>query len=240
METNSEPGWKQRRIADLPLMTDTMWHVLKRLADAKDEFGYLWLPLPDVHKTTLKTLCGNDWIVGGSGMDGEKYSITRRGVNALKVYSLPLESRRHDDICPTCGIHPVAYYSTGSRDGYCEGCSREYKKRQRDRRGGSNKTPGKPCPHCGIRPVHTTAKGFTHSYCIPCKNERAKAERQRKYQRKLERIAAGEFIPCCTCGEKPVHHKNGYVYDYCQDCFRQYQRDYRQRRQRADISQPKS
>jgi hypothetical protein len=222
--------WQQRQFVGMPEMTRTMMDILCRLAAARDEQGYQLIPLPGLRGNTRKALPQRDWMFESTLVFAEpRYQITGRGVEALKLYSLPLEPRRHDDICPTCELRPVAYSASGKRGGYCKECRAELDKRKQQRRHGGRR-PHQLCPVCGERERQVFPGGKIASYCAECRQARRAADRQLKYERQLARIAAGEFIPCSTCGIRPVHYGDTYVYDRCHECFCEYMNAYNRRR----------
>lgn len=226
------PEWSSRKIVGLPRVTAAMFAALK-FFDQQDDVGHLWLPREGIHGATLSALRRNDFLVRSDGLDGTKYQITTRGLYALQVCGLPLEPRRYDDICPNCSERPVAYSSSGRRVGYCVECHREFSRRKFHRRGGMLK-PGRLCPMCGERERHITPSGRVRPYCLECRRERAKDERRRKYERKLERIAAGEFIACIQCDEAHVNYGDTWVSDYCPDCWYKYMNAYNRKRRGKD------
>lgn len=86
------------------------------------------------------------------------------------------------------------------------------------------------CPNCGIRPRHVYPSGHIIIYCKECRQERRKEERQRKYKNHLERIRNGEILLCLRCHEKQRFHSDKVVYDYCRECYYEYQNEYNRRR----------
>lgn len=215
-----------RKIEGFPHMTFAMFQALHAL-NHRDDVGYLWL-LPDgIHKHTINALIRNHWVFESRGLDGVKYQILPEGLRALRVYSRP--PKRIDGICPNCNERPVNYSSSGRRDGYCVECLRELSKRKRQRPHGCRK-PGQLCPMCGERERHVSPSGKIRTYCTECRRIRAVDDRKKKHQDKLERIASGEIILCCQCGEGPVHYGDTWVSDYCPNCSKAYMDAYNRKR----------
>lgn len=222
----------QRR--GLPMMTRRMFNILRRLRTA-DEGDAPFITLDDVHKRTINSLVARDWIVASKKAFGEvRYRITGRGLKALKVYEVPSE-KRSDGLCPRCGVNERRVYDTGRLSAYCEDCENHHNRRQYAMKG-HQYVPGRLCPDCGERPRHECSTGFIKPYCHECGIRRAKEERRRKHDRLLERIQAGEFIPCCRCKKKPRYHTQRQVYDYCHECYRRQQKNARIRRKARKIS----
>lgn len=231
---NIDVGWHEgmmtRKFVGFPEMSIMMLRVLMYMDSQQDDVGHLWLSLEDVHGHTIRALREHDWIVGSDGLDGRKYKITERGIKVMKHYSLPVEPRRYDGICPRCGENPVCYSESGNRHGYCRECFRKAKRRFRRIHPTGGRAEGQMCPDCGERERHVAPSGKIRTYCLPCRRERQKEYRKRKFQKRLERIEAGEFIACCKCGDKPVHYGETYVSDYCHDCFKDYMNEYNRKR----------
>ena len=217
-----------RTIKGWGVMSESMYAVLTRLIEAEDE-GNPWVDLDDVFHTTRSALCRKDWAVESPGLDGVRYKVTGRGRKAYAVFSTPTEMRRWDGICPRCGLRPKAVTANGHKLGYCEACASEAKKRNYQLRGdGWHHDAERLCPDCGLRPVHVTANGHVHPYCRECKNRRSRQEHRLRNERKRQRIQAGEHIGCVTCGA-PVYYSENWVYDYCQEHYRQMQQKSRRR-----------
>lgn len=218
---------KQLRRSGLPAMSRKMMHILQYLRQAKHEnFPFADLPA-EVHGRTINTLVERDWILASKGLDGVRYSITGRGLKALKVYEAP--TRRFDGICCRCNERPRYQAKNGKLQPYCLPCNRRIGRRQHALRGRRLREET-PCSRCKTRPRHRPASGRLIAYCIECKREQRKEEKQRAKKRLLKRLRAGEFVPCIRCKEQPRHYAANSVYDYCEACYRAMQRDYRQKR----------
>lgn len=214
--------WKARTRAGLPQMTKRMYDILVMLRDAK-KAGYPFVALPNVHKRTLNALTlERDWMVVSRGIDGDKYTITTRGEKALAVYEKP--TRRFDKICPTCNVRPKHVNEDGYEYGYCLECYREHGRKQHALKG-YQLDPDAPCSRCKKRPRMVFPSGKINTYCKHCRKVLRRGEKKRKHARLLERIAAGECLPCPKCGA-PRYHSKKVVYDWCYAHYREYQNQY--------------
>lgn len=223
-----------RRRNGLPTITARMQTILQRLRAAKDD-GHPFIYLNDVHQRTLKALLERDWIFGSaaSKLDRTRYTITGRGEKALAVYERP-SPRRLDGICPMCGIHPKKRY--GERlYGYCGECGKIARRRQYNLKG-RQLNPDGLCPTCKMRPRHISRNGKLIAYCTECRHAKRAAERRKTKERLAERFATGDIPLCITCKAAPRYRTPNSIYDYCYDCFRQYQNRYNRRRKLARVN----
>lgn len=226
-------SWKR---ANLPLCTQKMLDVLKRLRASK-EAGYPFISLDDVHSLTLRSLQNRDWIVRSLGVKGEcanvVYSITGRGVKACAIYEIPPEEydqRRWDNICCRCGKNERGIYASGSRKPYCDACLKDIERRTRTLFGYQTKEG--PCPMCGTRQKHVTKSGRVRPYCKPCRRKRSKQYRQEKYKREYAQVQAGELLLCYRCHKRPRWLTGRTLQDYCYECAQSYKRQrYHQNKQ---------
>ena len=221
-------SWKR---ANLPLCTDQMLDVLKRLRAAK-EAERPFISLDDVHGNCLRALQKRDWIVRSLGVKGDRanvvYSITGRGLKACSIYEVPpgeYDQRRWDNICCRCGEHERGTYATGRRKPYCDACLKKIAKRRHDLFG-YQKNPGL-CPACGIRQKHVMASGQVRSYCKPCRRKHAKQYREEKYKREYARVMAGEVLLCYRCHKRPRWLTGHTLQDYWFECSQSYKRQRR-------------
>lgn len=223
--------WKQRKLAGYPLITCTMFAVLQRLLDAK-QAGNPWLALGDVHGATLNALQRKDWVVHSRGLDGVRYKITGRGEKVHRVYSYPINDRRHfDGLCPNCRQRPKHTYSTGRKAGYCQECDREITRKQ-NRRSRQHNGKDRLCPTCKRHPRYVTKSGYVRSYCRQCRHERDRKERKRAQERLWARLESGEVLLCYGCHEQPRHITANTIQDYCRDCQLEKQRTSHRRRRK--------
>lgn len=234
MANNNAPvgNWKARKRANLPLMTQRMMRVLQAMRAAKDA-DYPFVYLDNIHPRTVNALIRRGWIFQseGKGLDRDRYCITQAGLKALKVYERPPE-RRWDRICPACGLRPKKVYPSGRLYGYCDECERKSKRRAYQLFG-RRLDPDGLCARCKRRKRHQYPSGYIIPYCKTCRREKRAEERQRKHERLLQRIRNGEVLLCYRCKTQPRYHNETAVYDYCYDCYREYQNEYhRKRRQR--------
>ncbi len=183
-----------------------------------------------VHKVTIDALVRNDFVFRSVGIDGIKYKITSRGSNILKMYEMPVESRRYDGICPTCGIRNRHIYPSGRKYGYCLECESGRRKRQAQMHGYRPKlVKERICPCCKIRMCHVRESGVLVSSCLKCRNEVDRERRPARTAARLAAIAIGDAPKCCKCDED-VYSTERSVYDYCQKHLRIYMNDYNRRR----------
>jgi hypothetical protein len=217
---------KQATRQGLPTMSQAMMRVLYRLREAK-QTEWHFIMIEDADPRTLRTLVRRDWIVC-SQIQGIRYAITGRGLQALEVYEQP--SHRFDGICPDCQKRPKMRYSTGTQAGYCKACI-QVRQKQAYAEKGNQLNPEGLCAQCGKRQRHTYPSGYTIIYCAKCRTKRRKKERRQKHKSLLKRIKQGEFLPCYRCREKPRYHTANTVYDYCHDCCREYQNEYSRKRE---------
>lgn len=219
--------YRQLRRRGLPIMSNFQMSILQQLRESKQQ-GTPFSPLADIHRRTLDSLIEHDWIFESPGLDGVKYSITKRGENALKVYEAP--SSRHDDgLCPDCRIRPVHIYGTGRRDGYCTVC--KSKRQKRSYRTADYHPQTHICPRCEVRQRHRRSNGRYYAWCKECRAANRFDEREKRKKRDLERTANGEFLPCRRCKIRPRRVFPTYVEDYCAECSREYHYVYRRRRE---------
>lgn len=73
---------KGYRRAGLPNITGTQIHVLRYLLECKRR-EWPFVPLPDVHPHTIRSLLSKDWIFASQGHDGLRYGITSRAGQKL-------------------------------------------------------------------------------------------------------------------------------------------------------------
>lgn len=221
-------GWAQRAIKGYPLITAIMFLCLEHLQAVKDDPGMGDCDVLNAHQATINALLDRDWIAEAGANGHALYRITTRGSRYLSFFQSPVEPRRADGICPTCGERPVHAWASGKRAGYCLECSRANAKANRAL-GRPTINPDRLCSRCGERPLHVHSTGRLRTYCTDCLRETRREERQRKHARKLARIAAGDPPLCPKCGEA-VYHTASTVYDLCYRHYLEYQRAYRRRR----------
>ena len=168
--------WKVRKIEGFAMMTCKQYEALD-LLNQRDDAGYIWNNLDDVHGSTINALMERDWIVRSVHPKTKEtaYKITTRGAKAVKIYSSPTETCRTDGICPECEKSP--------RDDelkYCRPCYNAIKLRAYHRKKKKNyRKPGGLCPKCKTNIRHTTSGGSTWSVCLECNREY-----QREYARR--------------------------------------------------------
>ncbi len=183
-----------------------------------------------VHKATINTLVRDDFVFRSAGIDGIKYKITSRGSNILKMYEMPVESRRYDGICPTCGIRKKHVYASGLKYGYCQQCETVRRRRQAQMQDYRPKlVKDRICPRCKIRMCHIRQSGVLCSSCLKCRAEVVTERRPARIAQRLAAIASGDVPKCCKCDED-VYYTERSVYDYCQKHLRIYMNDYNRRR----------
>lgn len=209
---------KGYRRAGLPNITETQIHVLRYLLRCKQQ-DWPFVPLPDVHPHTIRSLLSKDWIFASEGHDGTRYGITSRGEKAFKVYEHP--TRRSDGLCPRCGTRPKHTTASGRTSGYCLECDRRRGKRMRALNMPRFKSD--ICPNCGIRERKCSKTGKVKTYCAKC-------TREIYHQHLLERIHSGEVILCRRCKNAPRHYTDKRVYDYCYPCWLDYMNAYNRKR----------
>lgn len=221
--------WKGRQAkrVGLPSMSRVQMQILRFLRDSEDA-GFPFADLPGIHGRTINTLVRHDWIFPSKGIDGSVcYKITGRGRKAMEAYET--KPYRLDGICRRCNKRPRKVSANGNLQGYCAECKREME-RSRYRREGYGLRSDVPCSRCKTRPRHRRASGAVITYCIECSREVRKEGKQRAKVRLLEKLRAGEFVPCIRCGEAPRYHTPNSVYDYCHKCYREMQNSYLRRK----------
>src|SRR5690606_26193189 len=113
-------------------MTGQMLDVLRYLrAIQQQECDWCELTYPLAHGLTISHLLQRDWIFESAGLDGVRYKITGRGLQALKAYEMP--TQRRDGLCPRCGENERHVSSSGRRVAYCLNCERERGREKRQR-----------------------------------------------------------------------------------------------------------
>lgn len=216
----AEPtDWTMRHRDGLPSCTYRMLAVLQTLRAAK-QADCPFVLLPGIHKRTLNALTERDWIFESDAPDGTRYTITGRGLKALKVYSEP-NRYRTDGLCKDCG-RPRKQAKSGYTYIYCDECQKQHNNRAYRLKGNQLKPDGL-CARCGKRQRHTYPSGHTIPYCKPCRDRMRKGERKRKQRRLLKRIQEGEHIPCLKC-DQPRYVSGNTVQDYCYTHYRTQQR----------------
>ena len=217
-----------RRFEGYGRLSEKQAIVLRKLRTAADAlFPFQQV---DVHMATINTLVRHDFVFRSAGIDGIKYKITSRGRTILKMYELPVESRRYDGICPTCGIRDKHVYPSGLKYGYCLECESLRRKRQAQLHGYRPKlVKERICPRCKIRMCHVRKSGVLTSSCLKCRNEVATERRPARTAARLAAIAGGDVPKCYKCDED-VYSTERSVYDYCQKHLREYMNDYNRRR----------
>lgn len=213
---------KYLKRGDLPVTTVTMIAVLKRLRTAHDN-DLPFVDLTDVRIDTIRALIVRDWIVQANKAFGDRaYTITGRGLKALKVYEKP-PTRRTDGICCRCGVRPTGMYGTGRKKPYCDECMAKVAKRQRNFKGQQARI--RICPRCRKWAVKVCSTGRIKPYCDRCLRIRRKQEKKRMRERLLRRYLAGEYLPCRKCSEQR-YLSGKTVQDYCYQHYREYQNAY--------------
>lgn len=219
--------WKQRVRRGLPMMTPRMMAVLQTLRDAK-KADWPFIPLPGVHKRTLRSLIARDWIFESPGLDGVRYTITERGARALKVYEPVV--KRGDGLCPQCGERPRHVFRTGRNCGYCLPCHRENERRERAL-GLSKGRVDRPCSRCKKRPRHRNPGGSYSTYCTRCNATLKRQGRRKRRKALLRAIQNGASVPPCQqCKLRPRAVRPGSVDDLCAECRRAYMSTYNDQR----------
>lgn len=221
---------KAYKRGNLPLMTIPMLEVMRRLRDAKAA-DWPFIYLDDVHSRTLRSLFTRDWIFSSPGHDGVRYTITRRGEDALRVYEKP-PIRHNDGLCPDCRTRPKKKTKTGNSYGYCDECQSRHSKRKYALFG-HQFSPDSVCPTCKTRPRMKYRNGKEHTYCRECRHARRAQERRRQHDLDLERIRNGEVLLCRHCKEKPRAYTDRYVRDRCHECQRKYMDEYNRKRRNS-------
>lgn len=224
MTHQNVPGekWKQRRRGGL-IMSQRMLLLLQDMRAAQAA-GWKWVAFNGgVHKRTINSLIRRDWISQSKGIDGVRYSITARGLKALRVFEAP--TYRYDGICPTCGLRPRAVTASGNELAYCRECQRLHRKRQYELFG-HQFAPDSLCPDCGQRPRQVYPSGKRGVYCRECRNKRRREERRSQKNLNRKRIERGEVLLCCRCHSRPRAYTDKTIYDYCEECRREYHREY--------------
>lgn len=118
----------------LPIMTVVMRRVLRFMLEQKQR-DYPWLYLDEVQPKTLAALLRNGWIIQSpaNALDRTRYTITRKGLQALEVYGTSRTvGRPATDICPRCKTNPKRVWGSGRQCAYCKRCNlvRQRKARQ--------------------------------------------------------------------------------------------------------------
>lgn len=213
---------KQR--GDLPSMSGQMRALLQYLREMDEQgFGFVELRYPLAHGATINALIGRDWIFPSKGIDGTRYRITKRGIEALKVYE-PVLNRR-DGICPKCGVTERHINGNGRREAFCLECERA---RGRAKNAKAKMNIQRPCSRCHEQPCHQYAGGSYSTYCLDCENARGRERRRREMQALLEAIRNGAPVPMCQkCKVKPRRVSANCVANYCDECKRVEQRRYK-------------
>lgn len=195
-------------------MTGPMQDVLRYLRDMKRqgcEFVELHYPL--AHGATLKHLFERDWIFESPGLDGMRYKITGRGLQALSAYEHPVQ--RRDGICPGCGERERHVSSSGRRISYCLECERE-RCRGKNRR--ARLRPGL-CKKCKQQPKRQYSSGLYSDLCLDCDREHGRVKDRRERQRVYEAVASGAPVPVCVqCKARPRRVFANSVSDWCEVC----------------------
>jgi hypothetical protein len=222
-------GWVQRKIKGWPVITAIMYCVLADLKTAKDA-GYPGVYLR-VHKATINALLARGWIYDKQMPDGTIHTITVSGERALRIFSLPVERRRTDGLCPVCCKRPKHVFSTGKSYGYCFECEKESKRRARAL-GRPRINPNRLCSRCHEQAVMLMSSGKPRTYCKECDLIKRAEHRQNRYKAWRERIDAGDPPLCYKC-DQPVHYSETVVYDMCYEHYREYQNEYAKRRQES-------
>lgn len=234
-QSSNAQTWESRYIEGYGRCTSAMFEAIAQLKAAQDA-GTPFLALDDVHKNTLRALARRDWIIASaSTVDGTKYKLTGRGAKALRVFSIPTESRRRDGMCPACEKRPKAFTPNGKPYGYCYECYRQ-KRNRHFRLFGKRSKPGHVCPRCNLREVYKSGSGRSNTYCRECKNELHREYNARKRQDIVARILAGEFIPCRKCGERPIYLTGNTPQDMCFECYTEYRHEWRARKKKSDVT----
>ena len=216
-------GWKSRKLDGYELMTAIMLVALSHLLDSKHK-DFPFSALDGFDPRTGKALVRRDWAFVSCGMDGKPaYKITGRGESALAVYSSP-PKRRTDGACAVCGAERHVG-KTGFEYAYCIICL----KKRRENRKRYGKNPG-ICPSCGERDKHITENGIARSYCKPCRHKKAKRYRKRAQKRLNWKKNIGLSMKCYRCKRRERHRYGNTVSDYCLECARDYQKQYRRRK----------
>lgn len=224
------PDWKQRTRAGMR-MSRRMLLLLQDMRAAR-EAGWPWVAFNGgVHPRTLRTLLDREWITRSHGLDGARYKITTGGLRALELFERP--PRRFDGICPSCGVRPRAVSAGGKELPYCRECLNQSHRRQYALKG-HQFAPDSLCPKCGVRPRLTFASGKRHVYCRECRNAQRADERRRQDELDRARIERGEPPLCCRCHKRPRAYTDKTIYDYCEECRREYQREYHARRRQKE------
>lgn len=204
-------------------MTVHMLALLQDMRKAKRS-GFNFVSLVGVHKSTINAAIEHDWIFESEGPDGLKYTITGRGEEDLTLYESPKKEYHFDSICPTCRQRPIEVYSTGRRAGYCHQCKVE--RDQRRYATTQQRVKSELCPKCKQRPRMKYKNGRKyHAYCKECRRADRIVERKLRHKRDLERVQAGEFLPCRRCKKCPRWVTGTTVQDYCYDCAQIYKRE---------------
>lgn len=211
------------------VMTRREFRVLQYLREAKRlDPECPFAELPGVHKLTIRAIQNKGWlfISPGAGLDVPKYYISEQGERALRIFEQP--PRGFEGICPNCGLRPKHITASGRMEGYCLECGNELGRRKYHH-GVPKAKEGSLCPRCQKRPRHVHPGGKQITYCEHCNRVRKRQNKRKNKQRKLEQARRGELI-CIRCKSKPRHYTEHSVYDYCVDCWRDYMREYNDRR----------
>lgn len=222
-------NWTQRERHGM-VMTRREMGILQYLHQAKERDSECpFADLPGVHKLTIRALMRKGWIFisPGKGLDTPKYYISEQGERALRIFEQP--PRRYDGICPSCNERPVHISSSGRRTGYCLECGNELSRRKYHHGVPKGSEDNSVCPRCNKRPRHVLPGGKQITYCEHCNRVMKRRNKRKNKQRKMELARRGELL-CIRCKAKPRHYTDKSVYDYCEDCWHQYMREYNDRR----------
>lgn len=224
-------NWKQRQRHGMT-MSRLQMGILQDLRTAKQD-GFPFIYITKVDPRTLRAMQNFGWIYlsPGGDKDQDRYTITDRGLKALKIFEQP--SRRYDGICPACNTRPKEFTSKGKAIGYCKECARESKRKARAM-GRPLVKPNRMCSCCREKPVHVYSSGKPKTYCKECLKQKRSIYKKEMHKRLIERIKNGEFLACCRCKTEPRWHTENTVFAYSHKCYRDYMNDrYEQKRLKA-------
>lgn len=203
----------------MPSMTGPMSIVMGILyaAHQADE-PFAALPADTDYRTIRALTIERDWIVEVATPSGVCYTLTKRGIDAIKHHDGVI--CRRDGICPRCQERERHVSKNGRRIAYCLECERA-RCVDKAARGIAKVKPGRLCSRCKKRSVHQYSGGGYSSYCAHCERVRGRRKTRRERDRILKAVQRGEPAPLCKdCKTQPRQVFTASVSDRCRECNR--------------------